>query len=207
MATLPLPSLTRLVALASVVPLCSSDLDQIQEDIAKHDPSKAPKFDQELPGCGQYYCLVCASVTAPSPLREAQCGRVAWHGTPSCVCATEWSMRFLRNGDHTHAQYLLAPPFVLCCSPVVQSLFHDGQGAGRARQVQGAQEAVSQGCARHAVWHGEEWSRCDAMLAHAFPLFLHVSSFVCGSVKLAAEKPYSQAEANAAAGMGSSKHD
>lgn len=38
------------------------DLDQIQEDIAKHAaaPPKVPKFDQELPGCGQYYCLACA---------------------------------------------------------------------------------------------------------------------------------------------------
>lgn len=44
------------------------------------------------------------------------------------------------------------------------------------------------------------------MLAHAFPLVLPVFFDVC-SVKLAAEKPYSQAEANAAAGMGSSKHD
>jgi len=57
-------------------------------------------------------------------------------------------------------------------------------------------------------WNGEEWTRwCDAVMAQAFPLFLSASSFVFGSVKLAAEKPYSQAEANAAAGMGSSKHD
>ena len=48
--------------------------------------------------------------------------------------------------------------FVLCCSRVAQSVFHDGQGAGGARQVQGAQEAVSQRSARHAVWNGEEWS-------------------------------------------------
>jgi len=52
----------------------------------------------------------------------------------------------------------------------------------------------------------DEWSRCGAMLAHAFPLFCLSFLDVC-SVKLAAEKPYSQAEANAAAGMGSSKHD
>lgn len=43
------------------LPLCS-DLDQIQEDLAKHaaNPTAPRKFDQELPGCGQYYCLVCA---------------------------------------------------------------------------------------------------------------------------------------------------
>ena len=45
--------------------LCCSlppDLDQIQEDLAKHaaNPTAPRKFDQELPGCGQYYCLVCA---------------------------------------------------------------------------------------------------------------------------------------------------
>lgn len=80
------PSVTdALDALAPVVPLCSSDLDQIQEDIAKHDPSKAPKFDQELPGCGQYYCLVCASVTSPSPPRERSVA--VWPGAvaPGCV--------------------------------------------------------------------------------------------------------------------------
>ena len=37
-------------------------MDQIQEDIARAaaDPNKGRKFDQELPGCGQYYCLACA---------------------------------------------------------------------------------------------------------------------------------------------------
>lgn len=42
----------------------STDLDQIQEELAKHatNPSSAStrKFDQDLPGCGQYYCMTCA---------------------------------------------------------------------------------------------------------------------------------------------------
>jgi bud site selection protein 20 len=83
------------------------DLDQIQEDIAKHDSSKVRKFDQELPGCGQYYCMVCARYFITDAVME----------------------------DH------------------LKSKVHKKR------------------------------------------------------VKLAAEKPYSQAEANAAAGMGAAKHD
>jgi len=37
------------------------DLDQIQDDLARHAVNPQPrKFDQDLPGCGQYYCMVCA---------------------------------------------------------------------------------------------------------------------------------------------------
>ncbi len=67
-----------------------ADLDQIQEDLAKHaaDPSKPRKFDQDLPGCGQFYCLACASVD------RSQQHFLAAAGVPLVLIFCSLSVRF-----------------------------------------------------------------------------------------------------------------
>ena len=133
-----------------------SDLDQIQEDIAKHNPSIAPKFDQDLPGCGQFYCLACASGNTQKTQRgergksrRPNALRSVWH--PEHMCLLCGLMLCLVRVRLLHVLCLLR-----ACVSFRQSLLHDGPHTGRPPQVEAAQEAVRAHAARtHAHSAGD----------------------------------------------------